>query len=106
MLTRCLTCYRAGLTFKKVAGVGAAAVDDLPQTGQRVGRQEEQSPQLILPDVRMLVRSQRAQCCLVNPHDDVSQRHGAKTHRFRRSSDDTAKPAAMKLGHARYCVFR
>jgi hypothetical protein len=89
--TRFLTCYRAGLPYKKVTGVGAAAVDDMPQTGQRV-----------LPDVRMLMRSQRAQCCLVNPHDDVSQRHGAKTHRFRRSSDDTAKSAAMKLGHARY----
>lgn len=50
----------------------------------------------------MLVRSQRAQRCLVNSHDGMAQRHGAKTYWLRRSSDDTAKPAAVKLGHARH----
>ena len=92
----------AGLPFKKVAGVGAAAVDDLPQTGQRVSRQKEQSPLLVLPDVRMFVRSQDAQHCLVNSYDGMAQRHGAKAYLLWQSGDDAAKPAAVKLGHARH----
>ena len=105
---RCCSTFLAGLNgcarlpFKKVAGVGTAAVDDLPQTGQRVGRQKEQPPLLVLPDVRMLVRSQDAQRCLVNSHDGMAQRHGAKAYLLRQSGDDASKPAAVKLGHARH----
>jgi len=91
-----------GLFLEEIATVGAAAIDDLPQARQRVGRQKEQSPLLVLPDVRMLVRSQRAQRCLVDSHNRMAQRHGAKAYLLWQSGDDAAKPASVKLGHARH----
>jgi hypothetical protein len=37
-----------------------------------------------LPDMRMLVRSQLAQRCLVNSHNGKAQRYGAKAYWLRR----------------------
>ena len=76
-----------GLPFEEVVAVPTTAMRDLPNTRQRIGRQEEQAPLFVLSNVHMLMRPECAKFRLANAKDDMTQCHGAKAEAARTADE-------------------
>src|SRR4051794_28601081 len=66
------------LDFETIVPIRAAAMQQLPQAGRCIGREEGDAPALVLADMHLLMPSQAVQLRTPDGDDDVAERDGAK----------------------------
>src|SRR5688500_10628423 len=83
-----------------IVDVALLAAKCRPDAGSSVEREEEQTPALVLANVRVLVRAVTSEHVVVDPQDDVPERDRAEPAPCRQQVRCASKHAARDLEHA------